>query len=123
MKNVKLWIFICAALFVAGIIGSIWVLNQSHGNYVEIVRDNTVLYRLDLSKTEDRTLEIDYNGKSNTVLIEAGQIRVSHADCPDQTCVEMGYLHSKSLPIVCLPNHLIIRYSGDTGEALDGTIR
>ena len=32
-----------------------------------------------------------------------------YADCPDQTCVEMGYL--ENLPIVCLPNYLTISYS------------
>ena len=123
MKKIRLWICLCAALFVTGVIGSIWISNQPHGNCIEIIQDNIVLYRMDLSETEDQTIEIEYNGKINSVLIDAGQIRVSHADCPDQTCVNMGWLGSKGLPIICLPNHLVIGYSGDTGKALDGTVK
>jgi hypothetical protein len=44
-------------------------------------------------------------------LIEDGEICVSSAECPDKTCVKMGKLRSESLPIVCLPNHLIIRFA------------
>lgn len=91
---------------------------------VEIVQDGTVLYRLNLSKiSETRTIHITRNNGASTVLIENGQIRVSHANCPDQTCVKMGWLKARDLPIVCLPHHLVIRYVEDSGENLDGVVR
>ena len=112
----KIMIGICAAIFLAGIIGSAWVLLSSHGDIVNIVQDGKTLYSFDLSKAEDQILEIEYEGRINRVQIESGRIRVLEADCPDNTCVHMGWLRSGTLPIVCLPNHLIIEFAENKSE-------
>lgn len=57
-------------------------------------------------------------GLTNTILVEHGRIRVSQADCPDQICVDQGFISDGTVPIVCLPNQLIIQIVGG-GEALD----
>ena len=106
----KVLIFLCGAIFLVGILESAWVLNRPHGTWVEIVQDGAVIERLDLSQAEDQTMEVEYNGRINTIQIENNRIRVSEADCPDHTCINMGWLDS-SLPIVCLPNHLVIQYA------------
>ena len=88
---------------------------------VEIVQDGSVLYQLNLEDfREPTTIEIEYDAGKNTVLIENGHICISHANCPDQTCVKMGYLQSSSLPIVCLPHRLVVQYANDDADALDG---
>lgn len=120
MKNMKIWLVLFAIILAVGIIGSVFVLQKPESDIVEIVQDGEVLYRLDLSeykKTE--TIEIAYEGGKNTILIENGQICMSHADCPDRTCVKMGWLKSASLPIVCLPHHLIIQYA-ENSDTVDG---
>ena len=114
----NLLIGICIAIFLIGIIGSILVLTSTHGTQVQIVQDGVILYCFDLSTTKDQTIDIEYNGRINTVLIENGKICVSEADCPDHTCIRMGWLESSALPIVCLPNHLIIEFA-DTDENVD----
>lgn len=120
MKNIKIWFVLLAVILAIGIIGSVLVLQKSESSIVEIVQDGEVLYRLDLSAyKKSETIEIAYNGGKNTVLIENGKICMSHADCPDQTCVNMGWLQSSSLPIVCLPHHLVIQFA-DHNDALDG---
>ena len=43
------------------------------------------------------------------------------AECPDQTCVHMGWLDSGAMPIVCLPNHLSIEYA-EAGDDVDAVI-
>lgn len=111
MKNIKLWISLCILLLAAGIIGSAWMINTPHSSWVEIIQDGNVLYSFDLSKTEDQILEIEYKGKINTVKIENQKIWIIKADCPDQTCINMGKLESSAFPIVCLPNHLVIQFS------------
>ena len=35
---------------------------------------------------------------------------VTDAGCPDKICVNHGELRTEMLPIVCLPNRLIITY-------------
>ncbi len=121
MKN-KVLIGICIAIFLIGVIGSALVLFAPHGTKVNIVQDGAVLYTFDLSVTEDQTLEIEYNGRTNIVQIENGKIRVVEADCPDKTCIRMGWLETGSLPIVCLPNHLSIEFA-DEREDLDAVIK
>ena len=120
MKNIKIWLVLFAVVLAVGIIGSVFVLQKPESSIVEIVQDGEVIYRLDLSEyKEAETIEIAYDGGKNTVLIENGQICMSHADCPDQTCVKMGWLKSASLPIVCLPHHLVIQYA-ESNDTVDG---
>ena len=52
------------------------------------------------------------NGCSNTVEVEPGRIRILKADCPDQICVNQGWISDSSVPIVCLPNKLVIEIIG-----------
>lgn len=112
----KILIGICALIFALGIVGSAVVLLLPKKNTVNIVRDSKVLYTFDLSKAEDTTFDIDYNGSTNTVEIKDGKIRVLKADCPDNTCVHMGWLSSSAMPIVCLPNHLVIELAENNSE-------
>ena len=60
----------------------------------------------------------DGAGGSNTILVEQGRIRVIEANCPDQVCVDQGWISNGTVPIVCLPHKLMIQIVGG-GEALD----
>lgn len=118
MMKQKVWLFgICAVLLLAGIVGSILVLRRPDTGMVEIVQDGEVLYRLDLAAEEDRILEAEYEGRINRIEIRDHQIHVLEADCPDQVCVDMGWLDSAA-PIVCLPNHLVIQFT-EGSDSLD----
>lgn len=44
------------------------------------------------------------------------------AECLDKTCVHMGWLDSKAMPIVCLPNHLSIEFA-DSEDDMDAVIQ
>ena len=51
-------------------------------------------------------------------VVEGGRVRVSQADCPDQVCVNQGWISDGTVPIVCLPNQLIVQIEGG-GNQLD----
>lgn len=104
-------IVVTAVIFVVAIVLSIWILRPADVQLVEVVSDGEVLYTIDLAQAEDREFTIEYNGSSNTIQVKDGEIWVREALCPDQTCVNMGKLHSESMPIICLPNRLIIRFA------------
>ena len=109
---------VCTLIFLAGIGGSIWNLTRSHGRRVEILQDGEILDTLDLDQAEDQTFTVTYEGRTNEIEIRDHKIRVKAADCPDQICVHMDWL--SSAPIVCLPNHLSIRYAdAETASGLD----
>ena len=114
MKH-KILIIIAALIFAAGVVGSVMVLNAPKKNTVNIKSGGKVLYTLDLSQEADRTFEIKTDSGSNTVEIKDGKIRVKDADCPDKTCVRMGWLDSAAMPIVCLPHDLVIAFTDADG--------
>ncbi|MGN0677954.1 MAG: NusG domain II-containing protein [Ruminococcus sp.] len=110
-RKIKIIISAVSALFIISIIFSVIILRPSGKRTVEIVQDGEVIYTFDLNTEPDRSIVIESpNGTSNTVTIEKGEIFISSAECPDKTCVNMGKLKSGNLPIVCLPNHLVIRF-------------
>lgn len=115
MRKHKFLILLFAAIFLVGLAGSIWILNRPHGTWIEILQDNKVLYQLNLAEEEDRTIEVTYEGRINKIQIQNHQIRIVEAECPDHTCINMGWLNS-SMPIVCLPNHLVIQFAENPGE-------
>ena len=122
IKKYRILTGICIGIFLLGAAGSLWLLRMPHGAQVDIVQDGNVLYTFDLASAEDQTFEIEYEGRINTVQLENGRIRMLDAECPDRTCVHMGWLDSGAMPIVCLPNHLSIEYA-ETGDHVDAVIR
>lgn len=109
-KGKFLPVILTALLLLAGIGGTLWIIRPQDNAQVEIVQDGTVLYRLDLSQEKNHTFSVEYEGRTNLIEIHDHQIRVVEAECPDQTCVHMGWLSNNGLPIVCLPNHLVIQF-------------
>lgn len=85
-----------------------------------ITRDGVLLEEIDLNKVDrPYTLTFEDESGSNTVSVEKGRIRVSAADCPDQVCVNQGWISDGTVPIVCLPHRLMVEIEGGGGE-LDG---
>lgn len=118
MKRKKWPFILVGTILLIGIVGSILVLQQPATSLVEIVQDGEVLYRLDLARAEDQVIEVEYDGRINTIEIKDHRIHMLEAECPDKTCVNMGWL-ATAAPIVCLPNHLVIQFAENTGT-VDG---
>ena len=85
-------------------------------NTVEIIQDGNIIYTLDLNKSKDVLIQVEFQGHKNIIQIKDKQISIIEADCPDKTCVNMGILKSAFTPIVCLPNRLVIQYVNDDKE-------
>lgn len=118
----KKWsLLLCGVILLAGMIGSVLVLQRPKTNIVEVVQAHQVLYQFDLTQAEDQRIEIEYEGRINTVEIKGNQIHMLAAECPDKTCVQMGWLDSAA-PIVCLPNHLVIEFAKNS-EGMDAVIQ
>jgi len=85
-----------------------------------ITRDGVLLEEIDLDKVDEPySLTLEDGSGSNTILVEQGRVRVSEANCPDQICVNQGYISGSTVPIVCLPHRLMIEIEGGGGD-LDG---
>ena len=114
-NKIRILIIVAAVIFAAGVAGSVIALNAPKKNTVTIKSGEKTLYTLDLSREPDRVFEIKNAEGSNTIEIKDGKIRVESADCPDKTCVRMGWLESSAMPIVCLPHKLVIEFADADG--------
>jgi hypothetical protein len=122
MKKTGFWVIIIAAVFVLAAVGTLLVYRaQPDGATANIYSGGELVRSIDLSRVEESysfvvTAE---DGGENTVLVEPGRICISEADCPDKVCVHQGYIENGVVPIVCLPNQLVIRIEG-TDDEFDG---
>jgi len=73
-------------------------------------------------ETQD-TLPPVFDGVINIVAIEHGRVRMLMADCPDGLCVRQGWISSGMIPIVCLPNRVvIILESAENEQNIDAVV-
>ena len=111
-KGVKIILICVIVVFAVSAALSLYFLRPADSRKVVVLRDSTELYSFDLSTAKNETIRIEYkDGGYNIVEIKNGEIRISEADCPDNTCVKTGVLKSEEMPVVCLPHHLILRFS------------
>lgn len=110
-------------LLAAAAASAAWLLFRggSTGSPIaRISRDGVLLEEIDLDQVEEPyTLTFEDERGTNTVLVEPGRIRISEADCPDQVCVNQGFISDGTVPIVCLPHRLLVEIVGAEGD-LDG---
>jgi len=84
---------------------------KSGGGFAQIWQDGELIREVPLSV--DQTFLV-HGAYTNTVTVLDGQIAVTHSDCPTNDCVHMGWLRDGG-SIVCLPNRVEIRLTGDAG--------
>ncbi len=120
MIRTRTWVIIIAAILVVSLALCLWVFTgNSDGTVARIYKDGALMETIDLSAVkEPYSFTIDGESGSNTILVEPGRIRVSEADCPDQVCVNAGWLNGGA-PIVCLPHRLVIELADDSESEFD----
>ena len=119
MKIRNICIIITLVMLGAAAVWCAFIMRPKSGKTVVITQNGKELYRIDLASEIDRTIEVEYDGRKNTVEIQDGRIHMKCADCPDHICVDTGWLEDGK-PIVCLPNRLVIEYENSD---IDGTAR
>ncbi len=78
---------------------------------VFIYKDNLLYGEYPLDR--DREIELD---EHNTVRITGGRVMMQFSDCPNQRCVKQGA--TSKLPIICLPNNVVVEIKSDESERL-----
>lgn len=121
MKSTKFWVILIALLLILSLAAMALTLwGKTGSTVVSIYQNGELLRTIDLSAVEEPyTFTVDGPAGTNTIQVEPGRIRVSHADCPDQVCVNQGWISNGVVPIVCLPNSLVIQIEGGDAD-IDG---
>ena len=99
-------------------------INKSKQNTAEIYCGDKLLYSIDLSNvTDPYEIPIENGEHSNTVLVENNKLSMKSANCPDKLCVSQGSISHSLLPIVCLPNSIIIKITDNNDTTADAVSR
>lgn len=97
--------------------GTFWMLQGKPSGGIAIITQNgTELHRIDLENVTGR-MEIQIGGRYNElIVVENGRIRFEQADCPDQICVNTGWISRPGQVSVCVPAGVILKITGDSGD-------
>lgn len=75
-------------------------------------------FAMPLSK--DDVLTVASSAGTNVIEVQSGKVRVSEADCPNQDCVDQGWISNAGQQIVCLPHKLVVNITDeDAASAYD----
>lgn len=87
----------------------------------DIYQDGQLLESISLEQVQESyTIEIKGDsGYTNLIEVQPGKIGIIRADCPDRLCVRQGFLETPAIPIVCLPNKLVIHLRPESGAKAD----
>lgn len=111
VHKTKFWVILFALIFLLGL-GAFLLLRgggSGDGRIARVWLNNEIIEEIDLNAVAvpyefDVTTELG----TNRVRVEHGSIQVVSADCPDQTCVNMGAISGGYVPIACVPHRLVI---------------
>ena len=117
-KPLRFWLLLIGLIALACVAGLVTLsLHRQSGAMVQITQDGQVVGTYSLQ--QPRTLRYEsQDGGYNIVVIADGKVRVSEASCPDQVCVDQGWISDGTVPVVCLPSRLVIQIEGG-GDGLD----
>lgn len=65
----------------------------------------------------DGTLTVNSSAGMNTIEVHAGKVRVIEADCPNQDCVEQGWVSEPGQQIICLPHKLVVTVTDEDASS------
>lgn len=120
MKNNKTKIIIIALAVFCILCAALFLLlkNMPVGSIAVITVNCEEFDRIDLQTVnEPYDIEIKTEFGVNVVHVEPGAISVTSASCPDKVCVKQGKMTGGGVPIVCMPNRLVINIEG---SGIDG---
>lgn len=116
------WPDALAAAFVLALAALVFLLfyggRSDHPTAALISVDGAEVQRVTLPRTEAEPLLIRPEGLPYplTIRIAGGAVTVIESNCPSQDCVHSGTISRSGESIICLPNRLVIRLAGGSGD-------
>jgi len=113
------WIILFTIVLVLSAAAAWYVAQrQPTGSWAGVYQNGRLVCTVDLSAVT-QPYDIVLNEVGTCVVhIEAGKIYILSSTCRDQLCVKHGPL-GDGLPVVCLPNKVIIRWLAEADKGYD----
>ena len=115
-KTAKL---ILAALALVAIVSAAWILfidRETNDPRVIVEVDGEIYCQYDMDEVDGIIPISTPNGGENRLYVQEDLVFMDSANCPDKLCVKQGVIRDSTVPIVCLPNKVVVRIEGrDSG--------
>ena len=108
----KDWVVMAVIVVIASLaLGAMLLMNKdTYKNRGAVIHGSKVLFYFDIDKNDTYEFTGDY-GKMH-LEVKDGSFRVYDVECPNQICVNMGWLDYDSvfaqIGITCLPNNIAV---------------
>ena len=124
MTSNKFWIFLLGGVVIISALTAL-ALRQAPSSIAHVYKNGELIESLDLNAiAEPFTFTVsDGDSVVNVISVEHGRLCVSGASCPDKSCIHQGWTGGGYVPIVCLPNRLLIRFDNNGSPDLDAVAR
>lgn len=109
-----LFLSILSILWIGGVDGGL----SAGSKVAEIYRGGRLVEYVDLTRNKRMNLL----EKKMQIEIREGKIRVLKSDCPQQICVNMGWIQHPGETIVCVPNKILIEIKSAGAPAVDAVV-
>ena len=116
MKSNIFWVIVLGSVLIVASAAAL-LLSRTPANFAFVHQDGELTATVNLTDVSDPYM---FYAKgihgTNAISVEQGRIRVFGADCPDLICARQGWVSSGAVPIVCLPNRLVITFEGTLSD-------
>jgi len=84
---------------------------------LEILQNGEIAQTHLLTEGEAQSIKVTAeSGRYNLVEIDGERVRVAEAECPNQICVNTGWVSHPGQVVVCAPNKLVLLVKGSAGD-------
>ena len=120
MKSTRFWVVLFGVLLAVSVAASFAVhRGRPKGGVAVIYQDGAVIQAIHLEAVAEPYTFTVIGAVENTIAVEPGRIRVLSATCPDHVCVHQGWISGGVIPVVCLPNKLVIQIEHASDSGID----
>lgn len=117
LKKGDFLILLVILLLCAGIVLYLFSIQTAH-KYAIITQDNHTIQQIPLGKGIHREITIDGDYHS-TIEIDDSRVRFRESTCGNRLCVNSGWISGNGEAVVCLPNRVILRITGQEEPEVD----
>jgi hypothetical protein len=109
---------VIVALVLAAAIGSTILVSQAHagekGSLAIVEVNGHEVRRVSMGDSQAaRTFTVEGWQGSSTFEVKGGRVRMTKSACRDKICIGMGWMDTSGRSIICLPNRVVIRITGN----------
>jgi len=105
-----------ALIIIAVVFLVLWIIPKPQGTMVTISVNGEVYREVSLNESCEVQVETEFG--RNTVVIENGEVYISHTDCPNKLC-QKDKINKGGESIVCLPNRVSVTIGKNQKEEID----